>query len=667
MAEIPTVEFIEEENYVNPNQAASTMKEVPYKIRFLVEAAPNQQSKIATLEKFYDNVKFNESDSTYVVSNQGSEQFILDDKTRFSPGDLIDISKEATEFIGSVAGAAGGTMVNPGGGTILGSGVGMSSAAELFEQVGQQFGTEVLRSNTEHLAQRGTDTIFGSLGQAAAPYIMKGFKLFVTGGKQAMNKAGQRLKNFVDAGVSPSLGQVTQNQGIQTVEMVLANIPGGSGVYAKFAQTAQDDLGKFSTNIAKKLINKPLPANTILVGRTVKDGIKSGVNSASSFTGRFQSRANVLYKEVDSFVKPDAPISMNGTIKELQKLVQPIKGAEQTSAKFSNSFLNEVLEGLQKDVAKNNGNLPYQAVSQLRSRIGNKLSSFELIPDVEKAQLKLVYKALSDDLGIGIAKNGGKKGTRAYKRANSFYKSGLKRIDDYLEPIYKTGDPDKITSLLMNSAKEGYTRVNAIKKSLNPEQYKIFLSSVIERLGRIQPSQGLAEGSDEILEATGRFSSETFLTNWNKLSKETKNILFSGKGFKGLDKDLDKVAKIASVIRESGKTFKNPSGTADRLVGQGLIFGGGATAFTGNPAFILSVPLVIGGANQTAKLMTNPRFVKWMAQGTDIASNEGFEGVAKHISKLGIIMANSDSQSRQAINEYLQMIMMSNANKKKTN
>ena len=667
MAEIPTVEFIEEENYVNPNQAASTMKEVPYKIRFLVEAAPNQQSKIATLEKFYDNVKFNESDSTYVVSNQGSEQFILDDKTRFSPGDLIDISKEATEFIGSVAGAAGGTMVNPGGGTILGSGVGMSSAAELFEQVGQQFGTEVLRSNTEHLAQRGTDTIFGSLGQAAAPYIMKGFKLFVTGGKQAMNKAGQRLKNFVDAGVSPSLGQVTQNQGIQTVEMVLANIPGGSGVYAKFAQTAQDDLGKFSTNIAKKLINKPLPANTILVGRTVKDGIKSGVNSASSFTGRFQSRANVLYKEVDSFVKPDAPISMNGTIKELQKLVQPIKGAEQTSAKFSNSFLNEVLEGLQKDVAKNNGNLPYQAVSQLRSRIGNKLSSFELIPDVEKAQLKLVYKALSDDLGKGIAKNGGKKGTRAYKRANSFYKSGLKRIDDYLEPIYKTGDPDKITSLLMNSAKEGYTRVNAIKKSLNPEQYKIFLSSVIERLGRIQPSQGLAEGSDEILEATGRFSSETFLTNWNKLSKETKNILFSGKGFKGLDKDLDKVAKIASVIRESGKTFKNPSGTADRLVGQGLIFGGGATAFTGNPAFILSVPLVIGGANQTAKLMTNPKFVKWMAQGTDIASNEGFEGVAKHISKLGIIMANSDSQSRQAINEYLQMIMMSNANKKKTN
>ena len=139
MAEIPTVEFIEEEDYVNPNQAASTMKEVPYKIRFLVEAAPNQQSKIATLEKFYDNVTFNESDSTYVVSNQGSEQFILDDKTRFSPGDLIDISKEATEFIGSVAGAAGGTMVNPGGGTILGSGVGMSSAAELFEQVGKQF------------------------------------------------------------------------------------------------------------------------------------------------------------------------------------------------------------------------------------------------------------------------------------------------------------------------------------------------------------------------------------------------------------------------------------------------------------------------------------------------------------------------------------------------
>ena len=666
MSNIPEAVILSPSEYTDSLQSISSMREVPYKIRFLVEAAPNLESKIATLQKFYDNVDFNERDKTYIVSNKGGEQFVLDDKQRTNLGDLIDISKEASEFIGSVAGAAGGTAINPGAGTVAGAGVGMSAANELFEQVGKIYGTEVLRSNKEHAAQRATDFAFGSVGQLAAPYIMKGFKYAVVGGKNQINAAGKRLQNFIDAGVKPSLGQVTQSQGIQTVEMVIANIPGGSGVISKFAQEAQDDLGKYTTNLAKNLINKPLPANSVQVGRSIKDGIKSGVNSSSGFVGRFNSKAGVLYGEVNKYVKPNSLIGMDGTIKELTKLVQPIKGAEQTSAKFTNSFLNEVLEGLQKDVAKNNGSLPYEAVSALRSKIGRKLSSFELIPDVDKAQLKLVYGALSKDLQKDILKNGGKKGERAFKRANTFYKSGLTRIENFLEPIYKVADPDKITSLLMNSAKEGSTRVNAIKKSLTPEQYKIFLSSVIERMGRIQPSQGLAEGSDEILEATGRFSSETFLTNWNKLDKTTKNILFSGKGFTGMGNDLDKVAKIASTIRESGKTFRNPSGTADRLVGQGIIFGSvtGST-LTGNPSFLLSLPVTIFGANQSAKLMTNPKFVKWMAQGTDIASNEGVEGVVKHISKLGIIMANSDSESRQAINEYLSMILDAEKNKKK--
>jgi len=77
------------------------------------------------------------------------------------------------------------------------------------------------------------------------------------------------------------------------------------------------------------------------------------------------------------------------------------------------------------------------------------------------------------------------------------------------------------------------------------------------------------------------------------------------------------------------------------------------------------LPLTILGANQTAKLLTNPRFVSWMAQGTDIASTKGYEGVAKHLTKLGVIMSNADSDSRQAINEYLEMLINSNANKPK--
>ena len=106
--------------------------------------------------------------------------------------------------------------------------------------------------------------------------------------------------------------------------------------------------------------------------------------------------------------------------------------------------------------------------------------------------------------------------------------------------------------------------------------------------------------------------------------------MFAGKNLAPLRSNLDKISRISSVIRESGKTFNNPSGTANSIVGQGLVFGGLGSFFTGNPAFILSVPLVVGGARVSAKLLQNPAFVKWMAEGTDIATQKGVTGVLEH-------------------------------------
>lgn len=174
-----------------------------------------------------------------------------------------------------------------------------------------------------------------------------------------------------------------------------------------------------------------------------------------------------------------------------------------------------------------------------------------MVSPVDKAQLKMIYGVLSED--IKLALKGNIKGLRALSKANKFYSKGLERIDDYLEPIMKIADPDRIVSTLLNSAKEGATRVNAIKKSLTPDQFKVFVSSVIDRLGRIQPAQALG---GEMLEGTGKFSSETFLTNWAKLSEKGRDVLFSGKGWtKDLIKSFDDIVDISSIIRQSGKTF----------------------------------------------------------------------------------------------------------------
>ena len=633
---------------------SENLKEIPNKIRFLVEGAPNQESKVATLKKFYDKVELHPTQNgNFIVTDETGEQFIVDNKNKTNFGDLIDMGKELSQVVGSMGGAVAGSAVGPGG-TILGSGAGMAFGSEVFERVAQKYGAEILRTNKEHAAERMTDFAFGSVGQAVAPLILKGFKGSLVGFGKAAVKSRERLKAFIDAGVSPTLGQVSQKRGIQTVEMVLGNFPGSSGRIASHALKAQDDLGKVAFNTATRLINKTLPASEVEVGKAITQGIKNGVNASDGFIGRFQSRVGQLFEEASQLVPKNTLVSLESTLTKLKDLVSPIKGAEATSLILKNQFLDDIFKGLQTDLKKNGGKLSWEAVKALRSKIGNKLSSFDLIPDVDKAQLKLIYGALSEDLKL-TAKGISKQAYNKILRADKYYSKGLKRIEDYLQPITKVGDPDRIVSVLLNSAKEGASRINAIKKSLNPDQYKIFLSSVIDRLGRIQPAQAI--GGD-ILEGSGKFSSETFLTNWSRLSDKAKEALFTGKGWsKEMIKDFDNIVKISSIIRQSGKTFKNPSGTADRVVGQGIVLGGGATAFTGNPAFLVGVLGAIGGANISSRLFTNPSFIKWLAQGTKIASTKGMDGILTHIGKLGTVMGNADSETRQFIYEYLQMLM----------
>ena len=480
----------------------------------------------------------------------------------------------------------------------------------------------------------------------------------------AAKAAYKRLTDFADAGVAPSLGQATLNRGIQTVELILGNFPGSSSVITRMAQTAQDDLAKESTRIATNLINTIRPASTIRAGRSIKLGISNnhGIYSQDSFVGRFHSKANQLYGEVDKYIPTDSSVNLNNTILQLEAQVADIPGAEATSKVFKNQFLNDVLENLNKDLAEN-GALPYAAVKQLRSVIGRKLSEVNLVPDVDKAQLKLIYKALSDDL-LTFAQTQGKDAVNSLNRANKYYNAGLSRITNFLEPINRVADPDRIVSLLLASGKEGSSRINALKKSLTDDQYRVVLSSIIDRLGRARASTALAEeAAGEVTETFGRFSSETFLTNWNSLAPSAKDVLFSGKNLVPLRTNLDKIARISSIIREGGKTFQNPSGTANSIVGQGLFLGGLGTAFTGDPAFILSVPLIIASARVSTKLIQNPAFVKWMAEGTDIATEQGVKGVLEHTGKLGNIMANSDSETRQHIQNYLQMLIDYSNNK----
>ena len=76
MAEIPEVEIVE--NFV-PGQEPEQLKEIPNKIRFLVEGSPNLESKIATLKKFYPDVQIDTNESNnFIVTDESGNKLQLD-------------------------------------------------------------------------------------------------------------------------------------------------------------------------------------------------------------------------------------------------------------------------------------------------------------------------------------------------------------------------------------------------------------------------------------------------------------------------------------------------------------------------------------------------------------------------------------------------------------
>ena len=244
------------------------------------------------------------------------------------------------------------------------------------------------------------------------------------------------------------------------------------------------------------------------------------------------------------------------------------------------------------------------------------------------------------------------------KKTDGWYQSNLKLIDDFLEPIAKKADVDGLVNNLINKSKTGASQINALQKALTPDEYKVLIATVIDRLGSAPVKGELAA-----LGRTNTFNTSVFLNNYGKMEESAKKSLFggNGKGYKTLNNSLKEINKIATYI-ERQNPFKDLAEAVTKgQAGTGTIIaaGAGLTAGTGDPMFLLGIPIFGYGGAAALKIMSNPKFLEWIASGTKIAGNKGLDGVAEHLGKMGIIAGNSDNDTAQLSNQYLEMIKKS--------
>lgn len=468
--------------------------------------------------------------------------------------------------------------------------------------------------------------LIGSIAPSAiASGVPAGIRAIMRGGESSLPESAIRIKRFRDLGIEPSPAQAFKTGPEQAAESYVARSPGGHKTMRDTALTQAESVGNAVRRQADELVTRSSP---MMAGRAIEEGIKGD----GGFLDKFKATSSRLFGLLDTFVPQDTTAEVNNTVAFLDKITKPIPGAENTST--SRLLVNDKIIGIRSDLSADlagkppdtiidilgpdvkpissvssggtppRSGLPYYALKQLRSRVGELIADTGITSDIPRRQLNGLYAAISADMKTAVQKTGSDEGMRIFNRANAYVRAGHQRIDSVLQPLLNRDAPERIYQAALAGTKQGDTTIHSVMQSLPSEAQKTLASTVLRKMGIASPGRQIEEG---------QFSTQTFLTNWRAMSPEAKRSLFSRFGSDYVS-NLNKIASTAADIVEAGSVYANPSGTAPVFYLQSTIGGAVIAALTGH----LGIAGSIVGENAlsyfAAKKITNPEFVNWLAK-----------------------------------------------------
>jgi hypothetical protein len=449
---------------------------------------------------------------------------------------------------------------------------------------------------------------------------------------------------FAKVGAQPTVAQATQSPFMQGLENLVAKFPGGQGMIDAARKRQQAALGA-----------------SVNTGVSAEEGGRAITSGATGFLDRTKAQWNALDDAVAAKIPAGSGVAPTNTLVTLDKLTAPTAGAEQTSRVMSTPKVAEIRKAMTSDLAgkppsnvitlldqdgkplssvpiggtPGNETMPYQALRELRSKVGSMLDN-ALVSDIPTGELKLLYGALSKDMEAAANKAGA---GQEFARQNTYYAARMQRIESVLDKVIgKDRLPEDVFKSFMPTDPDAANKVRAVMRSLAPDERQVVSQAVVNRLGRATPGKQNDVGDV--------FSSETFLTNWNRLSPGAKSQLFPDSKMRG---DLDALAGVSTNLREGSKVMANPAGTAAANVGYGLI-GSAATALaTGHPVVAAGVAAAPVGAYIGARMLTSPAIVSWLAKTPDLAPRN----MAPHLARLAVIYNESDDATKQELDKFM--------------
>jgi len=670
------------------NKSIDTKSGAPAGIRAQVAAAQNTDDKLATIKKFYpDAIPVEVFDPESGAANFGRGNFIItnpetgklslfDEDIRLfgipipTLGDFADAGPEIAEMAGAIVGgtlAAGaaatataptviGTVPAATAAFIAGEGVGSAAAREAYIGILDYFGeTEDNRGAGDRLSDFATTATINAAAGPIASKVFQGVKVvagapvrFATRTMSAPAK--EALTRMQSAGVTnPTAGQITGSPLANLFEQYLSAAPPS---VATMKQNAEQTLVQIQDSAAKL-------AQQYGGARTTSDAAYKTMDAAQAARSRYDEKVNAMYNEVGELIG-DVTSSGSATKAFVDKYIATSKTATGSAdvdpaLELAGKVLRDAGEGLldynqlknfrsslmatvRKSESQGALNASDRKVKELIGYVSSDLDN--LVKNASKSQMDL--------LGGQAGQKNAKDVLKLYKEANSFVSDNMRKGGDiaFIDKVIKSGEQEATGALrlVLGGNKEGAERLEKMRRQFTSEEFNVLSGYMLGRMGL--PNAGAAgasemgeqafkEGAETILDAG--FSPNTFIRNWNNTSKEAREALFGGTEYEKLAPALDDLVFTIDRVGKSASDMANPSGTA-RLLGAMGTFGplaGEAGRLIGGEGFEYGLSGLIA-PYASAKLMTNPNFVKWLTEGVEKAAYNP-QSFGQHIRRLAQI------------------------------
>ena len=423
------------------------------------------------------------------------------------------------------------------------------------------------------------------------------------------------------AGV-PTVAQATDNPIAGIIESLAARWPGSSAPMAAKSAAQTEGMSATAMGSADDLVRSLTDTPTReAAGRAVIGAVEKG------FAPTTRARANELYSARDKLIPEEFPVPVAKVRAFLEDAAKPIdesvEGAKELNAALVANPEIIALRGAIEAATKNGGSIPYSALKQVQSKIGRAIEDAGLADKFPRKQMRALYATIGSDISESLASNPA--GKRAAMNADKYYATRADTLESLAPIIEKQGGPSKVYNAIITGGVKRNEGVEMLRKVMsatrgNPDAQKALAGTVLKEMGKTP--------EEFVKRYTAMPAANKAL--FDRLGPEFRADL--DKVVKGMERTVSANAKRAADA--PGESVKNLRSTAAGATAMALVTG---HLFTAGLAAASA-----GAARGTAGIMTNPKFVKWLARQDKVPAG----GLS---SSLGALAAqNPDDEDIQA-------------------